>query len=300
MKLSTITHPNVLALVLLEKYASFFSDPLYLKIKYFIRMGKRLNLENPTTYNEKVQWLKLYGRTPETPTLCDKLAVKKIVAGKIGEEYVIPLLGSWTNPEDIDFDALPNRFVLKCTHNSGLGMFVCKDKDKMDKAVVLEGLRQGLDQDFFLYSRDYCYKGIPHRIIAEEYREDEKTGELRDYKFFCFDGEPKIFFIASGRSKGEENITFDFYDMDYNHLPFTNGHPNSKIPLEKPSCFEEMKKLAATLSQGMPHVRIDFYEANGQVYFGEYTFSHWAGMVPFDPKEWDSKIGNWIKIPLKK
>ena len=261
-------------------------------------MGKLLHLRNPRTYNEKIQWLKLYGRTPETPSLCDKYDVKQIVSKKIGDKYVIPLIGVWNSPDEIDFDSLPNQFVLKCTQNSGKGMYVCKDKSQMDKSAVLEGLREGIKQDYFLPSRDFCYKGIPHRIIAEEYLEDFSTGELRDYKFFCFDGEPKILFIASGRSRGEHEVTFDFYDMEFNHLPFTNGHPNSKVPIEKPSGFEEMKELAAFLSKGIPHVRMDFYEANGQVYFGEYTFSHWGGYVPFNPEEWDYKLGAWINLPI--
>lgn len=293
-----ISHPKALSLVLLERFSPKLSDETYLKIKFLLRMGKRLNLKRPRTYSEKIQWLKLYGRSERDSMLCDKYAVKQYVAEKIGAQYVIPLLGVWNHPENIDFDSLPNRFVLKCTHNSGLGMYVCKDKSKMDKNNVIEKLTLGLKQDFFLPSRDYCYKDIPHRIIAEEYREDKKTGELRDYKFFCFDGVPKIFFIATGRSKGEHEVTFDFYDMEFNHLPFTNGHPNSKEPIEKPLCFEDMKRLAATLSQGMPHVRIDFYEANGQVYFGEYTFSHWGGNMPFKPKEWDYKLGEWIHLPI--
>lgn len=300
MKLYTITHPKVLGLVILELISKHFPIPnaLYLRCKYFFSMGKRLHLKHPKTYNEKIQWLKLYGRDSKTAELCDKYAVKEYVSNLIGKQYVIPLLGVWNDPNDIDFDALPNQFVLKCTQNSGLGMYVCKDKSKMDKNLVIEGLKRGIKEDYFLPSRDYCYKGIPHRIIAEEYREDDETGELRDYKFFCFDGVPKIFFIAAGRSKGEHEVTFDFYDMDFNHLPFTNGHPNSIEPIEKPHCFEEMKQLAATLSAGLPHVRIDFYEANGQIYFGEFTFSHWGGFMPFEPEEWDNKLGEWIKLPI--
>ncbi|MBO7617912.1 MAG: glycosyl transferase [Bacteroidales bacterium] len=300
MKLYTITHPKVLGLVILELISKHFpiTNALYLRCKYFFSMGKRLHLKHPKTYNEKIQWLKLYGRDSKTAELCDKYAVKEYVANLIGKQYVIPLLGVWNDPNDIDFDALPNQFVLKCTQNSGLGMYVCKDKSKMDKKSVIEGLQKGIKQDYFLPSRDYCYKGIPHRIIAEEYREDDETGELRDYKFFCFDGVPKIFFIASGRSKGEHEVTFDFYDMDFNHLPFTNGHPNAVVPIEKPHCFEEMKQLATKLSIGQTHVRIDFYEANGQVYFGEFTFSHWGGFMPFEPEEWDNKLGEWIKLPI--
>lgn len=293
-----IRNRKELPLVFLSVFSKYIPSSVFLKLQFHYLMGHKLDLKHPVTYSEKIQWLKLYGRTPDTPKLCDKYAVKEIVSKLIGEKYIIPLIGVWDKPEDIDFNALPERFVLKCTHNSGLGMYVCKDKSRMNIPEVIKGLHQGLKEDYFLPSRDYCYKGIPPRIIAEEYREDSKTGELRDYKFFCFDGEPKIFFIASGRSKGEHEVTFDFYDMDFNHLPFTNGHPNSRTPLEKPSCFNEMKDLAVKLSKGMPHVRIDFYEADGQVYFGEFTFSHWGGMMPFEPEEWDKTLGDWIKLPM--
>ena len=299
MKLYTITHPKVLSLAILKKISKYISDELYLRIKFYLTMGKVLHLKNPRTYNEKIQWLKLYGRTPETSSLCDKYAVKKIVSEKIGDKYVIPLIGVWDSPDEIDFDSLPNQFVLKCTQNSGKGMYVCKDKSKIDKSRILEGLREGLRQDYFLPSRDYCYKGIPHRIIAEEYREDFKTGELRDYKFFCFDGDVKALFIASDRTKDVET-KFDFFDENFNHLPFTNGHPNADVPPSKPICFKEMKKLASELSKGIPQVRVDFYEIRGKVYFVEMTFFHWSGMTPFVPEEWDYKFGSWIKLPIDK
>jgi hypothetical protein len=159
--------------------------------------------------------------------------------------------------------------------------------------------RKSLPRDFYLVSREKAYKDIQHRIIAEQYIEDE-YGELRDYKFYCFNGKPMALFIATGRSSGAENITFDFFDMEFNHLPFTNGHPNSTKPISKPKCFEEMKQIAAKLSQGIPHVRVDLYEVNGHVFFGEYTFSSWGGMEPFDPVEWDYKFGEWLEININK
>lgn len=277
------------------------SDRLFLKVMYKLTMGKKLNLDNPQTYNERIQWLKIYGRTPENLLMTDKYTVKKYVADKIGEQYVIPLLGVWDNPYDIDFDALPQQFVLKCNHNSG-GLFICKDKSALSdskKKEVCRELKQWMDVDYFQNSREHAYKGIPRKIIAEQYMEDAETKELRDFKFFCFDGEPKVMFIATGRFEGEDAVTFDFFDMDYNHLPFTNGHPNAVVPPQKPKHFDEMRTLAAELSKGMPHVRIDFYECNGKIYFGEYTFSHWGGMMPFDPEEWDYKLGEMIKLPIR-
>ena len=275
------------------------SDKLLLSIKYRHFFHRKLNWDNPQTFSEKIQWLKIYGRTAINTVMSDKYRVKQYIKDRIGEEYVIPLLGVWDRPEDIDFLKLPDRFVIKCNHNSGTGMYICRDKSKMDENMVRKGLARGLREDYYWRSREYAYKGIPRKIIAEEYMEDSETKELRDYKFFCFDGVPKALFIASGRSQGEDAVTFDFFDMDYNHLPFTNGHPNAKVCPKKPKCFEEMKQLAATLSQGMPHVRVDFYEANGRIYFGEFTFSHWGGLKPFEPEEWDYMFGSWIKLPKR-
>lgn len=276
------------------------SDKALLSMKYRRAFHRELDWDNPQTFSEKIQWLKIYGRTPINNVMSDKYAVKQYITKRIGGQYVIPLLGVWDRPEDIDFSRLPDKFVIKCNHNSGTGMVVCRDKSKLDENAVRKGLRLGLKEDYYWRSREYAYKDIPRKIIAEEYMEDEETKELRDYKFFCFDGVPKALFIAKDRMKGEESVTFDFFDMDYNHLPFTNGHPNAKVLPEKPKCFEEMKRLAAVLSVGMPHVRVDFYEANGKVYFGEFTFSHWGGLKPFEPEEWDYTFGSWIKLPKYK
>ena len=273
-------------------------DRLYLRIKYLCCMGKWLHLNNPRTFNEKLQWLKQYGRRPIDTVLSDKYAVKEYISRTIGSQYVIPLLGVWDRFEDIDFSSLPNQFVMKCTHNSG-GIVVCKDKSSLDIDGARRILTTALGHDFYLRSREKAYKDIPRRIIAEKYMEDSKTKELRDYKFFCFDGEPKILFVASERQKDGEETKFDFFDMDYNHLPFTNGHPNADIVPEKPEKFEEMKLLAAKLSAGIPHVRVDLYEVDGHVYFGEMTYSHWGGTTPFEPEEWDYKLGSWITLPKK-
>lgn len=294
-----LSKPRDLLLFLFEKIAPIVPDKSYLRVKYYLRMGKRLNLNNPKTFNEKIQWLKIYGRTDINRIMSDKYLVKEFISKEIGDRYVIPLIGVWSSVDEINFDELPDKFVLKCNHNSGTGMVICKDKSLLNIEDVKKGLKKGLKEDYFPISREYAYKNIPRRIIAEEYMEDKKTHELRDYKFFCFDGVPKALFIASGRLKGEHSVTFDFFDMDYNHLPFTNGHPNSTIPIEKPDCFEEMKSLASRLSRGIPHVRVDFYEVNGRVYFGEFTFSHWGGFMPFVPEKWDEILGNWINLPIE-
>ena len=276
---------------------NWMSDEQYLKIAFWARMGKLPDIDNPKSFSEKLQWMKLYDHNPLYSKLVDKYEVKPIVAKKIGEEYIIPTIGLWNNADQIDFDLLPDQFVLKCTHDSG-GLVICKDKSKLDRDAARKKLTTCLKHSFFWGMREWPYKDVKPRVIAEQYMEDE-TGELRDYKFFCFDGELKALFIASDRTKDVET-KFDFFDENFKHLPFTNGHPNADVPPSKPVCFEEMKKLAAILSKGIPQVRVDFYEIRGKVYFGEMTFFHWSGMTPFVPEEWDYTFGSWIKIPNQK
>lgn len=275
------------------------SDEFFLKLKFYSCIGKRLNLENPKTYNEKLQWLKLYNRKPEYTMMVDKYLVREYVKEKLGEEYLIPMLGVWDCPDEIDFDALPDKFVLKCNHNSGRGMYICKDKSKMDVEKVRAGLEDGLRQDYFMQSREWPYKNVKRKIVAEQFMEDKKTAELRDYKFFVFDGEVKALFIATDRQTPGVETKFDFFDENFNHLPIINEHPNAEIMPEKPLQFEEMKRLASILGDGMPHVRIDFYEVNGRIYFGEITFFQNSGLVPVEPPEWDKRLGDWIKLPNK-
>ena len=273
-------------------------DKLYLKLYYFAKFKKPLNLKNPRSYNEKLQWLKLYDRNPAYTQIVDKYAVKDYVAKQIGQEYVIPTLGVWDRVEDIDFDSLPERFVLKCTHDSG-GLVICKDKSQLDIAQAKKKLSKSLKNNFYYIGREWPYKNVKPRIIAEAYMEDDKTGELRDYKFYCFGGEPKVMLLASDRQTEGEESKFDFYDMDFQHLDFRRGHPNSDKPVAKPETFDAMRKLAEQLSQGFPHVRVDLYEVNGKNYFGELTFYPGNGMTRFEPEKWDYKMGRWIKLPHK-
>ena len=227
-------------------------------------MGKKLNLKNPKTYNEKLQWMKLYDRNPLYTRLVDKYEVKPYVAERIGQEYIIPTLGVWDRVEDIDFDALPDQFVLKCTHDSG-GLVICRDKSKLNIEEAKRKLNKSLKNNFFYVGREWPYKNVKPRILAEAYMEDTATAELRDYKFFCFDGVVKAMFVATDRQKEGEEVKFDFYDADYNHLPFRQGHPNANRPTEKPATFEQMRQLAEKLSRGLPQVRVDLYEVNGKI-----------------------------------
>ena len=274
---------------------NWVDDTRYLKLIYRIKMGEKLNLDSPKTYNEKLQWLKLHDRNPLYTKLVDKHEVKQYIIEKIGPEYLIPTLGVWDRFEDINFDALPNQFVLKCTHDSG-GLVICKDKSRLDRGKAAAKINGCLKHNFFWGEREWPYKDIKPRILAESYMEDNVTHELRDYKFFCFNGEAKALFIATERGSKEET-KFDFFDMEGNHLPFTNGHPNADIPPDLPTQMEKMRELAEKLSKGIPQVRVDFYEADGKVYFGEMTFFHWSGMMPFVPECWDEIFGSWIVLP---
>lgn len=271
---------------------NFLTDKSYLKLKFWACMNKKLDLNNPKTYNEKLQWLKLYDRNPEYTKMVDKYEVRKYIAEKIGEEYLIPLLGVWDSVDEIDFDSLPNEFVLKCTHDSG-GIVICKDKLNLNIEEARKKLNKCLKSKFYYKTREWPYKNVKPRVIAEKYMIDESGTELKDYKLFCFDGKPELMFVATGRP---HDTRFDFFDMDFNHLPFVNGHPYADREIIRPSGLDEMAKLARILSDGLTHVRIDFYDINGKVYFGEITFFHHSGIVPFEPEEWDYKLGDKIKL----
>lgn len=284
---------------IVTNFFRWLPDAAYLKLLYLFKMGRRLNLKNPKTFTEKIQWLKLYSRKPEYTTMVDKYAVKEYVANIIGEEYIIPTFGVWNKVEDIDWESLPQQFVLKTTHGGGCGgVVICKDKATCDKEKAIAKLNNSLNSDIYSTLREWVYKDIKPRIIAEPYLEDLKTGELRDYKFFCFDGEVKLLFVASARQTQSEPF-FDFFDTEYNPLPILQGHPNSNTKPEKPICFDEMKMLASKLSKGFATLRVDLYEVNGKAYFGELTFYHFGGFIPFVPEQWDYILGQYIKLPQK-
>ena len=276
---------------------SLLSDKQYTCMQYRACTGHKLNLKTPSNYNEKLQWLKLYDHKPIYTTLVDKYAVKSYVQNKVGEQFIIRTLGVWDRFDDIDFNSLPSQFVLKTTHGGGnSGVVICTDKSSFDKKSAKVKLEKSLVKDVYLVSREWPYKGVPRRIIAEEYMEDAKTGELRDYKFFCFNGEPKALFVASERQRRKEPC-FDFFDTDYNHLDLRCSHPLADVPPEKPESFNQMLELSRALSAGFPHVRVDLYEINGKPYFGELTLYHWEGLMPFYPESWNDTFGSWLKLP---
>lgn len=280
----------------LNRLVYVLPDKWYLFFRFKNRVGYWPHLNHPRTFNEKLQWLKLNDRHAEYTQMVDKIDAKKYVASIIGDKYIIPTLGVWNSVDEIEWDKLPNQFVIKVSSDSG-GIVVCKDKQKLDIEKAKEKLTNGWGKNYYVHNKEYPYRDLTPRIIAEEYKEDESGYELRDYKIFCFNGEPKILFVASDRQKAGEDTKFDFFDLNWNHLPFTNGHPNSKEFIAKPKNFEEMLEIAKKLSVGIPQVRIDLYNCNGQIYFGEITFFHWSGMTAFDPIEWDFKLGKMIKLP---
>lgn len=276
-------------------------DKQYLKILYRLRMRKKLHLDNPVTFNEKLQWLKLYDRHPEYTAMVDKYEAKRYVADRIGDEHIIPTIDVWERFEDIDFDLLPNQFVLKCTHDSG-GLVICTDKSHIDIDAVRKKVNKALKCKFFYVGREWPYKNVKPRIIAEKYMVDGDESEydigLTDYKFFCFNGEPKFLYV----SKNLTNHTYariSFASLDWKLAPFYRNdyQPFEELP-NKPKCLEEMIYLAKKLSQGIKFLRVDLYEVDGKVYFSELTFSPCNGLFPFEPPEWDYKLGELINLEI--
>lgn len=294
-----LTHPMVLmARIGKNSFLKFVSDERYLKALFRDKMGYPLNLNNPKTFNEKMQWLKIHDRKNEYTTMVDKYAAKKYVSDIIGEEYVIPTIGVWDSFEDINFECLPDQFVLKCTHDSG-GLVVCRDKSKFDKKISRKIINASLKQNFYWGCREWPYKNVPPRILAEKYMEDENEAlGLTDYKFFCFNGVPRMLYVSQGL-EDHDTASISFFDMNGERMPF--GRSDYK-PIQDnftlPNNFEEMTDIASKLANaiGSPFVRIDLYSINERIFFSEITFTPCSGMLPFQPSEWDSKLGEWIDL----
>ena len=261
-------------------------------------MGNRpLDLEHPVTFNEKLQWLKLHDRNPLYTKLVDKYEVKKWVAECIGDKYIIPTLGVWDDFDDIDFDVLPDKFVLKCTHDSGSIVF-CMGKKEFDYDEARKKLKKCLERNYFWASREWPYKDVPPRIIAEPYMVDESGDELKDYKIQVFGEEPKFIQVDFGRfSKHERNL----YSCEWEYIPASILYPTApEHIITKPECLEEMLDLARRLSKGMIYVRVDFYIINRKVYFGEITFHHGSGHEIIKPAEFEKAISEWLRLPFEK
>ena len=284
-----------LELVLIQIAPLIKNDKTFLKWMYFSVFHRFPNLINPQTYNEKLLWLKLHDNQPEYTKMVDKAEAKKYVANIIGEEYIIPTLGVYNSFDEINFAKLPNQFVIKCTHDSG-GVVICKDKHSFDMDKARKKIEYGLCKTNFWGTREYPYKKVLPRIIIEQYMEDESGYELKDYKVHCFNGEPKFILVASGRQQND--IRFNFYDLNWKLLPFEKSHKriDSKITIAKPDNLDKMLNLAKSLSRDIPHLRVDFYNVRNKIYFGELTFFPASGLGKFNPEEWDYKIGEWLSL----
>ena len=281
----------------LKRAARLLPDKVYISLLYRMRLGKWPNLKNPKSYNEKLQWIKLYDRRPEYSTMVDKYEVKKYIADRIGEEYIIPTLGVWDKFDQIDFDKLPDQFVLKCTHDSG-GLVICQDKSKLDMEAARKKIENSLKDNYFWNSREWPYKNVKPRIIAEKYMVDESGVELKDYKLFTFNGVPKYIEVDFDRYLGGHKR--NLYTLDWEYMNVRNKHPNApEVKIEKPECLEQLIELSKKLSEGIPHVRTDFYVINGKIYFGELTFFHGSGMQTFQPESFEMEMGSWLTLPEK-
>lgn len=273
-------------------------DKQFLKWNYEIKMSKKLDLENPQTFNEKLQWLKLYDRNPEYTKMVDKYEVKKYVANIISKEYIIPTIRIYDKFEDIDFETLPNQFVIKCTHDSG-GLVICEDKTKLEINEARKKINKSLKRNYYYVGREWPYKNVKPRIIVEKYMENNSGEEIIDYKLFCFNGVPRIILVCSERFSSK-NMCETWFDEDWNYLDITENNHRTDKTIKCPINFDEMKILARKLSDGIPFLRCDFYEVNEKIYFGELTFFPASGFEKFEPNEWDKKLGDMLELPRER
>ena len=276
-----------------SKLSRLFPDEIYLRIQYRLFIGKKLDLVCPKTFNEKLQWLKLNDHNDEYIEMVDKYLAKKYVAGKIGEEYIIPTYGAWRSFDQIDFDKLPNQFVLKCNHDSG-SIAICRDKDTFDRKAAESKLMKGLRTDGYYWGREWPYTKVKRLIIAEKYLQDSENEDIPDYKVHCFNGKAKFILVCRDRFK-ENGLTEDFFDPEWNRIDVSRPtHTRSSVITERPEWINEMISLAETLSKDFPFIRVDFYVVNNHIYFGELTLYPASGLERFVPDDYDLEFGNWI------
>lgn len=274
-------------------FLRFLSDKTYLKLAYKSKTGFALNLDEPKGYFDKINWLKLHYRNQEMKTIVDKVAFKEFVSKKVGDKFVVPTIKVYDSYKDINLDELPNEFVMKCSHDSH-SVFICKDKTKINITVLKKKMKKCMTKNLFWYSREWPYKELKPRILVEKLLPlDEKQNALLDYKWFCFNGESKFMYIGFDAGK---NPYSDFYDMEFHQINVRSRDPKSNIERTKPKEFEEMRKIANILSQGFPHVRVDFYVSNGAIYVGEMTFFHCGGLGRFSPESFEDEFGRYINI----
>ena len=289
-----LTHPREALICLMNKNFFFFlPDKLYLKWKYKLLIGKKLDLKNPKLLSEKLQWLKLYNRNPEYTEMVDKYEVRNYIENKIGKQYLIPLVGVYDNFNDIDFDKLPNQFVIKCTHDSG-GLVICKDKNTLNMKAAKKKINKFMKRNYYKVHREWPYKNVKPRIVIEKYIENKDKSDLLEYNIFCFNGIPKLVSVCYGDK--EKNRFNDFYDSDFNKLDLKCIYNASNVIFDKPKQFDKMKEIASILSKNIPHLRVDFYLCNNKIYLGELTFFHFAGFTKFEPKDYEITLVNYLKL----
>ncbi len=285
-----------------RRLISFFpNESLYLRAIFYLKMGYKLNLKNPRTYSEKLQWLKLYNRKPEYVKMVDKRSAKEYVGERIGYDYIVPTLGVWKTPEEIDWDRLPQQFVLKTSHGGGsYGVFICHDKQTVNKQQITKGLRKALKQNIAKYSCEWVYGQISPCIIAEKLLVDSRKSSLDDYKIMCFNGVAKLIEYHQGRYSNQH--TQDFYDRNWERTSFSQGSYGqiSRNVVPRPVLLNKMLELSEMLSKDIPHVRVDWYIVEGKLYFGEMTFFDGSGLVPWDNFEDDLLLGSWITLTNNK
>lgn len=287
------------ALWLSKRRLYYLTDEKYLEYEYYAKLKKRLNLDNPILFNEKVQWLKIHDRKDIYTIMVDKYEAKKYVANIIGKEYIIPTLGVYNKFDDINFESLPNQFVIKCTHDSG-GLVIVRDKKKLNVKEVRKKINKSLRRNYYYYGREWPYKNVKPRIIIEKYMEDKSDKAMRDYKFFCFNGKAKIMYLSEGL-ENHSTAGISFYDMDFKLTDCKRkDYRQIDYAPKKPKNWEKMKDFSNVLSKNIPHLRVDWYEINGRLYFGELTFSTCSGMLPFEDEKWDKKLGDLIDLNLVK
>ena len=287
--------PKYIRWDLLRLISPFLSDAQYMKRRYKLLTNKTLELERPSTYNEKLQWIMLNDRRPLYTLMVDKFAAKDYIAGIIGDKYLVPTIASWDSVDEIDFDSLPNQFVLKANNGVG-GLVICDDKSKLDVAVAKKRLNKALHMNLYKITREWPYKNVKPKLFAERYL----GSNLQDYRVYCFDGEPKIIYSYTNQSREDGNkpdLPFcDIFDCNWNPMPFhQKALPKGNIP--RPDGLSEMIDCSRKMSKGIPHVRVDFYEIDGEVYIGELTLFAGAGLSKFYPEEWDDILGSWITLP---
>lgn len=267
------------------------------KLEFKRHAGYKLNLKNPRTFNEKLQWLKLHWYDPKATICADKYSVRQFVEGKGLGHLLNDLYGVYDNVEDIDLDELPNEFVMKVTHGCGQNL-ICNDKSKLNWNFEKKKFEQWLKTSHYFNSLEWVYRDIQPRIIVEKLIKTADGKPPKDYKIFCFNGEPKCLFVATDR--GEQTTKFDFYDLDWNYIPVKNHYPNSGELLPRPAKLEDMIEYSKIISKEFPHVRVDFYFENGKVIFGECTFFHFSGNEPFEPIAFDYEMGSYLELPKSK